>query len=159
MPRITIPNEWLSKLSKEHQINQLNNEVRCKVGVSKIDGIGVFALRNIYKGDRCYCTPNMIPKFYNIPFGSLSKLNPEIRELVVARWASIVNGSVFTSPNDDAKLLMFVNHSSDSEKINYDVVSDVALRDIACGEELFEDYRMMDNWQKVYPWIDTEKMV
>ena len=43
---------------------------------------------------------------------------------------------------------MFINHSTEP---NYDVVSDIALRDIIKGEELFEDYRMMDNWEKVRP--------
>ena len=159
MPRIQVPIEYLSKLTKDRQINELNTEVRCTLAPSPIHGIGVFTTRDIPRGERCYCTPNLVPKFYNIPYGSLSKLFPEVRELVLQRWASVVNNSIFCSPNSDASLLMFINHTSDPEKLNYDVVSDVALRDIACGEELFEDYRMMKNWTKVYPWIDTDKMV
>ena len=156
MPRITIPSEWVSKLSKEQQINELNSEVRCKLGVSKVEGIGVFAIRNIYKGERCYCTPNMIPKFYNIPYGSLSKLFPEVKELVLQRWASVVNGSVFQSPNDDQSLLMFVNHSYEP---NYDVVSDTALKDIKMGGEVLEDYCAMDNAERVYSFLKCEKLV
>lgn len=148
MPSITIPNEWVSQLSKNQQIIELNNEVRCKLAPSKIHGIGVFAIRDISWGERCYCRPQMIPKFYNIPFGSLSKLFLEIKELVLERWASVVNGSVFQSPNDDAGLLFFCNHSDNP---NYDVVSDTALRDIKKGEEILEDYRVMDNWQVAYP--------
>ena len=153
MPKILIPQEWLSKLSKDQQIIELNNEIRCTIKPSPVHGIGVFALRDIQGGERCYCTPNMIPKFYNIPFGSLNKLFPEVKELVLQRWASVVNGSVFQSPNDDAGLLFFINH--DSHNANYDVVSDTAIRDIDEGEELFEDYRAMTNWQLVYP--DLEK--
>lgn len=148
MPRITISSEWLSKLSKEDQITELNDTVRCKLGVSKIHGIGVIALRDIQKGERCYITPNVIPKFYNIPFGSLSKLFPEIKELVLWRWASVVNGSIFCSPNDDQSLLMFMNHSS---KPNYDVVRDIALKNIKKGEEVLEDYRAMQNYELAYP--------
>ena len=159
MPRITIPHQYLSNLSKEEQIIELNNEVRCKLGVSKIHGIGVIALRNIQKGKRCYATPNVIPKFYNIPFGSLNKLLPEVKELVLQRWASIVNGSVFQSPNDDAGLLFFMNH--DSHNSNYDIVSDTATQNIYEGEELKENYRLMDNWEKVYPdlekWTSTDE--
>ena len=151
MPNIQIPNEWLSRLPKEMQIAELNSEVKCKLAVSDVHGVGVRAIFDIKKGERCYCRPNMIPRFYNIPFGSLSKLFPEVKELVLQRWASVVNGSIFCSPNDDAHLLMFINHSCDPEKINYDVVTDTSLRDIACGEELLEDYRMMDNWEKVRP--------
>ena len=150
MPKITIPNEWVSNLSKERQIFELNSEVRCKVAPSPIHGIGVFALRDIKKGERCYCTPRFEPKFYNIPFGSLSKLFPEIKALILDRWASIVNGSVFRSPNDDAGLLFFINHC---HVPNYDVVSDTALFDIKSGEEVLEDYRAMDNAEKVYSWL------
>lgn len=150
MPRIQVPEEYLSKLSKDEQTNELNSEVRCKLAPSSIHGIGVFTIRDIPKGQRCYCTPNMIPKFYNIPYGSLNKLFPEIKELVLDRWASVVNGSIFQSPNDDAGLLFFMNHS---ENPNYNVVSDLALRDIKKGEEVVEDYRFMDSAKKVYTFL------
>ena len=155
MSNITIPNEWLSTLSKDQQINELNSEVRCTIKPSKIAGVGVFAIRDIRAGERCYVRPNMIPRFYDIPFGSLSKLFPEIKELVLARWASVVNGSLFCSPNDSAHLLMFVNHSSSP---NYDVVSDTTLRDISKNEEILEDYCMMDNAEKAHsPWLKCDK--
>src|SRR3990167_5958392 len=134
MPNIQIPLDWLSKLSKGEQIVELNNEVRCTLAPSKIHGIGVFALRNIQKGELCYVRPQMIPRFYNIPFGSLSKLFPEIKALVLDRWASVVNGSLFCSPNDD-------------------VVSDTALKDIKKGDEILEDYCAMDNAEKAHPWL------
>ena len=151
MPKIQVPFEYVSKLSKEQQIAELNTEVRCTLAPSQIHGVGVFSIRDIKRGERLYCLPNLAPKFYNIPFGSLSKLFPEIKELVLARWASVVNGSIFQSPNSDAGLLFFVNHSD--EDYNYDVVSDTALRDIKKGEEILEDYKVMTNWEKVYDWI------
>lgn len=150
MPRIQVPIEYISKLSNQEQLLELNNTVRCRIAPSTIHGVGVFALRSISKGERLYCTPNMIPKFYNIPFGSLSKLLPEVRELVLSRWASVINGSIFCSPNDDAHLLMFVNHSYSP---NYNVVSDTALRDIQAGEEILEDYSLMENAEKVYKFL------
>ena len=164
MPNITIPNEWLSRLSKDQQIDELNSEVRCRLGVSEVHGIGVFTIRDIKKGDRLYCVPNMVPRFYNVSFGSLSKLFPEIKNLILDRWASVVNGSLFCSPNDDAHLLMFINHSPNREEINYDVVSDTALKDIPKDTELFEDYRVMDNWEKVRPlnknpWLNKKIVV
>lgn len=162
MPIITIPEAWLSKLTKDQQINELNSEVRCRLGVSKVDGVGVIAIRDIKKGEKCFVYPfdhYLKPRFYNIPFGSLSKLFPEVLELVLQRWASVVNGSVFRSPNDDAGLLFFVNHST---KPNYDVVSDMALKDIPKNSEILEDYRMMDNWERVRPpeknpWLNGQK--
>lgn len=152
MPRITIPHSWISKLSKENQLIELNNTVRCTIKKSDIHGIGVFTLRRIKEGERCYCTPEIEPKFYNIPYASLSKLLPEIRELIVARWASVVNGSVFQSPNADQSLLMFMNHQR-FPNCNYDVMTDTSLRDIEKGEEVTEDYCFMENATKVYPWL------
>ena len=151
MPKIQVPEKYIRNLSQEEQIIELNNEVRCRIASSAIHGVGVFAMRDIQGGERCYCTPNVIPKFYTIPYGSLSKLLPEIRGLIIDRWASVVNGSIFQSPNDDAGLLFFINHS---ENENYDVVNDTATRDIKCGEEILEDYRCMKNYEKIYPWID-----
>lgn len=148
MPNIQIPNRWISNLSKDQQILELNSTVKCKLGVSSIDGIGVFAIRDISAGERCYITPRVTHKFYNIPYGSLSKLYPEVRKLVMQRWSSIVNGSVFQSPNDDAGLLFFCNHSPVP---NYDVVTDTALKNIKKGDEMLEDYRMMSNWLLAYP--------
>ena len=83
------------------------------------------------------------------------------KELVLQRWDSVVNGSIFCSPNDDAHLLMFINHSTSP---NYDVVSDTTLKDIKKGEELFEDYRVMDNWSQVRPlkdnpWLNGENSI
>ena len=161
MANFQIPSQWVSKKSKDDQINELNSEVRCTLKPSPIQGIGVFAIRDIPKGERCYCRPNLAPKFYNIPFGSLNKLFSEVRELVLAHWASVANGSLFQSPNSDVCLLMFMNHSCNP---NYDVVSDVALRDIEKNEELLENYTVMENWAKVRPieknpWLDCEKMV
>ena len=156
--KLQVPHQWLSKLNKDEQINELNSEVRCKLGASPVHGVGVFAITNIKWGERCYCRPDFIPKFYNIPFGSLSKLFPEVRELVLQKWASVVNGSIFCSPNDDQHLLMFINHSCTP---NYDVVSDTALRDIKKNEELFENYTVMDHWDMVRPlkdnpWLDCK---
>ena len=152
MSNIQIPSQWLSKLSKDEQINELNNEVRATIRPSPVHGIGVFALRNIQKGARCYITPTIKPRFYNISFVQLNQLFPEIKELILWRWASVVNNSSFQSPNDDAHLLMFVNHAYYPD-CNYDVVSDTALRDIKKGEELLEDYCAMSNATKVYPWL------
>ena len=157
MPRIQVPEQYVSKLTKEEQIIELNNEVRCTLKPSPIEGIGVFAMRYIYQGERCYCTPNMIPKFYNIPYGSLSKLLPEVRELVLKRWASVVNGSIFQSPNSDVGLLFFTNHAYDSLIVNYDVVSDTAIRDIQAGDEILQNYCFMENAQKAYPWLVCPK--
>ena len=58
-------------------------------------------------------------------------------------------GRAFVSPNDEANLQAFLNHSNNPNcRIN------IALRDIEKGEEITEDYRDLgiefDKMQKVY---------
>jgi len=156
MPNILISEDSVTKLTSKEQIIDLNNTVRCKLFVSKIHGVGVVALRNIQKGERCHIRPNFNPKFYNLSFSNLNKLFPEVKALILDRWASVVNGSIFQSPNDDQHLLMFVNHSL--EDYNYDVIKDIALRDIKEGEEILENYCFMDNAEKAHsPWLKCNK--
>lgn len=132
-----------------HQIDELNETVRCKVAPSRIHGVGVFAMRNLKKGDRLYICPAE-RKWFTVPYEKLNKLRPEVRELILSRWASIINGSYFLSPNDDCWLLLFCNHSDNP---NYDVKTDTALRDIKAGEEVTEDYRPMINSDIAFPFL------
>ena len=134
----------------EEQIKELNEEVRCHIRPSPIQGIGVFALRDIKQDERLYLIPNPIRQWYSVPFERLNELRSEIKEIVLARWPSIINGSLFQSPNDDCWLCSFVNHS---ENDNYDINSDSAKKDILAGEEITENYKTMFNYKIVYPWL------
>lgn len=152
MPFINVKEQ--TPLSQKDQIIKLMSEVKCTLAPSTIHGIGVFAIRDIRKGERCYCTPNSKKEWYSVSYSNLNKLWPEQKELILQRWASIINGSLFTSPNDDVTLILFMNHS---ENPNYDIYTDSALKDIKKDEELVEDYRVMKNWEKVFPWLKADK--
>lgn len=137
--------------NQEQQIIELNSTVKVRLAPSNIHGVGVFAIMDIKAGERCYCFPLYTErKWYSIPWGSLNKLFPEIKELVTSQWASIVNGSRFLSPNDVAWPICFMNHEP-SPLANYEVKTDTALRDISKGDELTEDYCLMLNGNKVFP--------
>ena len=66
-----------------------------------------------------------------------SKLRPEIRKIIMQRWPITKDGNPFLSPNDDALLISFLNHS---DKPNYDKFKDEAFTDIEKNEEITEDY-------------------
>ena len=134
----------------EEQIIELNNEVKAKLAPSPIQGIGVFAIRDIKKGERAYCRPNGFKKWYSIPYERLSELRPEIKEVILERWPAIINKSQLQSPNDDAWLLLFMNHSDNA---NYDPKKDIALMDIKTGEEILENYKTMPNAKEVYKFL------
>ena len=57
--------------------------------------------------------------------------------LLEQRWCLALKGEVFQSPNNDARLISFMNHS---DTPNYDKVNDTALRDLKEGEEVTENY-------------------
>ena len=138
---------------QEEQIAELNTTVTCTIAPSPIHGAGVFAIRDISKGKQLYCYPkDRIIRMYSLPYGSRNKLLPEVRDLILQRWASWVNGSQFSHPHSDAWLILFMNHSGEP---NYDPATDQALRDIQKGEEITEDYRRMVNYELVFPWLKS----
>ena len=126
------------------QIAEINSQVKATVGVSKIHGVGVIAITSIPKGNRIYA--NELPRMYKVPYGSINKLFPEIKKIILDRWPSIVNGGRIII--HDVRLLSLMNHSPDP---NYAPETDTALRDIGVGEEILENYTKMANWAKVWP--------
>lgn len=123
----------------------LNATVWCRLGVSPIHGVGVFAIRDIPKGQQItdYNYSNIkdgVP-FYEMTLDEFSVVLPCIRELILDRMlydASVGSSLKFVSPNHDQCLQSFMNHSDDP---NTDGLT--ALRDIKKGEEVTEDFRQL----------------
>lgn len=139
--------------SQDIQFDELCRTVKCRLAPSEVHGVGVVTIRSVKKGEQLFVRPIGPPRWYTLPYASLSKFDrvrPEIKELILDRWPSVINGSEFLSPNNELRLVSYVNHSYEP---NYDPAQDVALRDIEKGEEVTEDYRIMPNWGKVFPWI------
>lgn len=134
------------ELSNEEQIDELNARVKTYLGVSKIDGIGVFALREIGKGQKLYA--DFTPTIYSLSYSHFSKLFPEVREHIISRWPRVVVGSKFAFPTDRVQAHM--NHADDP---NYDAIKDVVLKDICKDEEITEDYRKTPGWEIAFPWL------
>lgn len=89
---------------------------------SKIQGFGIFANKNIKKGE----------KFYKIPIDSVS--SKPIKRLAFIRGIGWVN---------DTKVLNWVNHScvpNTKFNVSESKSSLVARRDISLGEEITCDY-------------------
>ena len=134
------------------QITELNQRVKLKVAPSKIEGVGVFALRDIKRGEKLYL--DHMPVMYNVRYADFGKLDDVVKEFLLGRWPNIVNGSVFAYP--DCRYSAFLNHS---DTPNVDAKNDVALADIPKGEELAEDYRLVESYQQIFPWLDKKKDV
>jgi len=132
----------------KRQIQELNTYVKTYLAPSEIEGVGLFAIRDIPKGQKLYA--DMAPRLYNLPFSEFRNLFPDVKKEILYRFPQVVNGSAFGYPS--TRLQAYINHSDDP---NYDAVNDVVLRDIAKGEEITEDYRKIENYKKVFPFIKS----
>lgn len=141
------------KPTKAHQerklkqaIKLLNDVVKIKLAPSAIQGVGVIAMRDISKGEKLYM--DVIPHQFDVPFKMFGSLRKDVQEILLGHWPQIVNGSHFLYPV--TKMTAYLNHSDNP---NYDAKKDKTLRKIKAGEEITEDYRLIENWDKVFPWL------
>lgn len=140
------PTKAHKELKWKEAINLLNDIVKIRIAPSAVHGVGIFAMRDIKKGEKLYA--DVIPNAFDLPYAKFKKLRPEISELILSHWPLVINGSHFLYPV--TKMVAFMNHSDDA---NYDGKNDVVLREIKQGEEVFENYKEMENWQKAFPWL------
>ena len=115
-------------------MKELNDTVWATLKPSPVHGIGVFAIRDIPIGTKLYAS--VVDRESAWWIGT-DELLPEIKQLVLQRWVLASKGAPYPSPNSDALLTSFMNHS---DTPNYDYRTDRAMRDIKAGEEIFEDY-------------------
>lgn len=127
-------------------INLLNDICKIRIAPSKIHGVGLVAIRDIKKGEKLYT--DAIPNAFDLPLKKFKELRPEVASIILERYPHIVNGSPFLYP--DSRMGAYLNHSDDP---NYDAKEDKTLRKIKEGEEITEDYRKIENYQKVYKWL------
>ncbi len=130
-------------------IEDLNKTVKCTLGVSKIHGIGVIAIRDIKKGEKMYCHGEFY-KWIKIPYKDFYKIRPEIREIITTRWPIVIKDAPFLHPNSEAYLISFMNHADNP---NYNIESDSALKDIEAGDEVTEDYRVLKEAKEIYKFL------
>lgn len=132
---------------EEKYLNTLIQWVNVELKPSDIDGVGVFALYDIPQGTKLYM--DIMPMIFNIPYKKLRNNVPEyIHDTIVGRWPAVKNNTPFVYP--DARYVAYCNHSDDA---NYDAKEDVTLREIKKGEEITENYKLIDGWEDIYPFI------
>lgn len=109
----------------------ISKEVLCTLGVSSIHGVGVFAIRDIQKGQELFS--------FSEKYIPLEGLDDETLKLVLDRNVIYNDTKYVEHPNFDINYTCFMNHSNNP---NSDGV--VAVVDIEQGEEITEDYRHKD---------------
>jgi SET domain-containing protein len=128
-------------MTKEQLLQELSANTWCMLKPSPLHGIGVFAIRDIPKGcNTLFSTDlgNWIP----VPKTEVEALPPHSRELV-ENYCLYDDTNYFIADYGFKvmDLVNFLNHG-DTPNIasQNEGESFVALRDIACGEELLVDY-------------------
>ena len=128
----------------EEVIKHLSNNIKTKIGVSSIDGIGVFAITNIMEGDDVFIPWKFESGMYIIPNNRLDDIPKEVLELMNMYFISEEYGykiiRLFKGFN-------FLFHGTSYCNSAYPIQSNVnistkgiALRDIKAGEEILEWY-------------------
>src|SRR3990167_2562894 len=137
--------------TKWEEVTRLNEMVKIRLAPSKIHGVGVFAIRDIKKGEKAYV--DFMPTVFTLRYADFGKLNKEVKELILEKWPRVITGdSYFAFP--DVCFSAYMNHASNP---NFDAKNDIALCEIKKGEELTEDYSLIPGWEKAFPWLAKEK--
>lgn len=132
---------------EEKQIEALIKWVNVRIAPSEIHGVGLFALKDIPEGTELYL--DLMPEVFKVSYKKLKNNVPSyIHDVIVERWPHVANGSAFVYP--DARYVCYMNHSDNP---NYDPSTDRAIRDIKAGEEITENYKDIEGWEGIYPFL------
>ncbi len=131
-------------MTKEDLLSDLANNTYVMIRPSPVEGIGVFAVRDIPRGCRKMFseTSNGPEEWLKVSKAEIEQLPPHSRNLV--ETYCLYDADHYYVPEDGFKkmdLVLFLNHS---EKPNVISVKEgeyfEAIRDIQCGEELLVNY-------------------
>jgi len=138
-------------MTKEQLLRELQQDVYVMLKPSPIEGIGVFAIRDIPKGCRTIFSAG-IGEWIKISFEEVEQLPPHSRNLV--ETYCLYDEENYFVPDYGFKLMdmvLYLNHSADCNVIS---VNDgeyfEALRDIKTGEELLVNYGSIADGLEAY---------
>lgn len=135
---------------KKNLLHNLKYETFCRIGLSKIHGVGVVAIKDIPKGANPFKVAGDVSKIYKpvkITKAEYSKLDPGVRKIVGDFIYQEKDGS-FLVPKfgmNSIDISFYMNHSKNNnidliENDYDDFLIHVANRTIKKGEELTINY-------------------
>ncbi len=130
-------------MTKEKLLNELANNTYVMLKPSPVEGIGVFAIRDILKGCReMFSKPDADEEWISITKKDVADL-PEHARLLIGNYC-LFDADHYFVPGQGFKkidLALFLNHSGTPNIISIeDGDYFEASRDIKAGEELLIDY-------------------
>jgi SET domain-containing protein len=128
-------------MNKEALLKQLAESTYVMIKASPVHGIGVFAIRDIPKGTQDIFSQG-IGDWIEVSKEEVEALPKHSRDLVENHC--LFDEKSYFIPDYGFKLVDLVIYLNHSESPNIVSINDgerfEAIRDIACGEELFVDY-------------------
>jgi SET domain-containing protein len=133
-------------MTKDEIIKDLENNIYCRIRPSKIQGTGVFAIRNIPKGTNPFITyTNFETIAISVKEIMENKKIPDSVKEMVKDFYVIQNGNFYCDARslNEIDISYFVNHSKtpnlDAKDLDEETIF-ITNRDILAGEELTSDY-------------------
>jgi SET domain-containing protein len=127
-------------IDKARILKHLQTEVYCRLGISPVHGIGVFAIKDIPKGAKPLVSLIKI-KEYSFSKKEINKLSASVRKEI--RMFCYYDNDEYLIPSIGLNVMnmaFYMNHSK-TPNVKYLKNNDiVALRKIKANEELFFDY-------------------
>ena len=127
-------------VDKARILKHLQTEVYCRLGISPVHGIGVFAIKDIPKGAKPLVSLIKI-KEYSFSKKEINKLPASVRKEI--RMFCYYDKDEYLIPSiglNAMNMAFYMNHSK-TPNVKYLKNNDiVALRKIKANEELFFDY-------------------
>jgi len=128
----------------EEVIAHFKNNVKTKIGVSSIDGVGVFTIRDIKQYEEVFPLWNYETGIYLIPNDRLAEIPNEVVELLDSYFINDECGykviRLFKGFNFTFHGFSYCNSAWPNEH-NVNITNDgIAMNDIKAGEEILEWY-------------------
>lgn len=125
-------------------INHLTNNVKTEIAVSDLDGVGVFAIRDIKKGEQVFPVWDNETGIYIIPNERIGEIPNEVQKLLYKYFINEECGykiiRLFKGMNFLFHGFSYCNSAYPNiENVNIDN-DGFALRNIKAGEEILEWY-------------------
>jgi hypothetical protein len=128
----------------EDVMHHLKNNIKTKIGVSNIHGVGVFAITDIKEGEQVFPKWEWASGIYVIPNNRLKEIPTEVLDLLDMYFINDDCGykiiRLFKGLNFIANSYSFCNSAYNTEFEKNISFTGVALKDIHKGDEILEWY-------------------